>query len=99
MTTQKEVLKARLIDLLNVESYKKLRAIPFGDRNYAQQDLQMEFDYKMQSIMNEWNRQDKVEYIVNNGSNDTETLYTFGDLDYRNDADLDFIINKIKGIL
>ena len=56
MTTQKEVLKDRLINLLNVESYKKLRAIPFGDRNYAQQDLQMEFDYKMQNIMDEWDK-------------------------------------------
>ena len=99
MTYTKEVLKARLIELLNVESYKELRQIPYSDRNYVQQDLQMEFDYAMQTIMNEWDRQEKVEWIVNNGSNDTETLYTYGDLDYRDDEDLDFIINKIKGIL
>ena len=40
----KETLKQELINLLNVPSYKKVRQIPFSERNYIQNDLQMEFD-------------------------------------------------------
>ena len=52
----KETLKQRLLDLLNVTIYRELRQIPFTQRNYAQSELQMEFDYKMQDIMDEWDK-------------------------------------------
>ena len=52
----KETLKQRLLDLLNVPQYKMVRQIPFTQRNYIQSELQMEFDYKMQDIMDEWDK-------------------------------------------
>ena len=98
MTAQKEVLKARLVNLLNVESYRAVRQISFSDRNYKEIAIQQEFDYKMRNIMQEWDRQEKVQYIMSNGSDNTCTKYTFNDLDYRDNEDLDFIITKIDNI-
>ena len=52
----KETLKQELINLLNVPNYKQVRQTPYNNRNYAQMELQMEFDYKMQDIMDEWDK-------------------------------------------
>ena len=55
MTTT-ETLKIEIINLLSVPSYKELRQIPYTHRNYKQNELQMEFDCKMQDIMDEWDK-------------------------------------------
>ena len=96
MIHSKEVLKARLEKLLSEPHYRAVRQIPFSDRNYIQHDLQMEFDYAMQSLAMEFDRTGSVEYILENGSDQSQTLYTIEDLSHRTLDELTFIINKIE---
>lgn len=43
-------------------------------------------------------RKEKVNFILDNGSDKTFTKYSVLDLAYRNSIDLDFIIEQIKEI-
>ena len=52
----KETLKKEIINLLSVPNYKQVRQIPYNNLNHSQMELQMEFDYKMQNLMNEWDK-------------------------------------------
>ena len=52
----KETLKKEIINLLSVPNYKQVRQISYDNLNHSQMELQMEFDYKMQNLMNEWDK-------------------------------------------
>ena len=96
MIHNKEVLEERLINLFSEPRYKAVRQIPFGDRSDLQHELQMEFDYAMKSIAMEFDRTGSVEYILENGSDQSQTLYTIEDLEKRSLEELEFILNKIE---